>query len=84
MKNGTNLTKGKKNQFTVSKIEDPFNRKLNESNCSPKMGVSYSNDLQKVTSCQIVDGVVKTSPSDTTVADLNGSDKYELEIQTKI
>ena len=81
MKNGTNPIKGKKNQFTVSKIEYPFNR---EPNCPSKIGVSYSNDMQAPTVCQVVDGAVKTSIGSTTVADLDDNDKYELEIQTKL
>ena len=49
-----------------------------------KLKIRVTGSLIKVTSCQAVDGVVKTASIDTTVADLDVSDKYELEIQTKL
>ena len=84
MKNGRNLTKGKKNLFTVSRIEYPFTRRPKWNNCPSKIGVSHSNDMQTHTVCQVADGDVHAFVSSVTAADSNDSDKYELEIQTKL
>ena len=52
--------KVRKNQFTVSKIGDPFDGGDNTSNCPSKIGISGSNsDFQKFRSGQDVTGVVR-------------------------
>ena len=49
------------------------------------LGVSCSNiEFQKFTLGQDVTGVVGNSVNDTTLTDINDSDKYDLEIQTKV
>ena len=82
--NGRNLTKGKKNQFTASKFKYRSTKGPKGNICPLKIGVSHSNDMQAPTVCQVADGAVNTFISSATVADSNVSDKYELEIQTKL
>ena len=84
MKNGRNLTKGKKNQFTVSKIGQTSTWGPKESTCPSKIGVSHDTSTQAQTGCQVDNDIVNTFISSTTVVDLHDSDKYKLEIQTKL
>ena len=84
MQNGRNLTKGKKNQFAFSKIEYPFTKGPQGNNCPSQIGVSRNTGMQAPAECQVKNGAVSTFISNTTAVGLNDSDKYELEIQTKL
>ena len=75
MKNGRNLTKGKKNQS----IKGPKG-----SNGPSKIGVSRDTGMQVLAGCQVENGAVSPFISNATAVDLNDSDRYELEIQTKL
>ena len=84
MKNGRNLTKGKKNQFAVSKIEYPFIKRPKGNNGPSKIGVSRDTGMQVPAGCQVENNAVVAFIGNATAVDLNDSDKYELEIQTKL
>ena len=84
LKNDRYLTKGKTNQFTVSKKGYPSTGEPKGSNCSSKIGVSRGISTEAPSGCQVENGVVDTVTSNTAVVDLHDNDKYELEIQTKL
>ena len=84
MKNGRNLTKGKKNQSTVSKIKYPSTKGDKGSSCPSKIGVSHNTAISTHAECQTESNAVKTYNRDVATIHSVDSDKYELEIQTKL
>ena len=84
MKNGRNLTKGKKNQSTVSKIKYPSTKGHKGSNCPSKIEVSRNTAILTYAECQAESNTVKTYNNDVATTHSVDNDKYELEIQTKL
>ena len=82
MKNGRNPIKGKKNQFAVSKIKYPSIKGPKGNNCPSKNGVSHDTAIK--TPAGVENRAFKTFMSDVATVDAADSDKYELEIQTKL
>ena len=84
MKNGRTLIKGKKNQFAVSKIKYLSIKGPKGNNRPSKIGVSRNNAIQTSAGCQVENSAVITFISDAATVDAADSDKYKLEIQTKL
>ena len=84
MKNGRNHTKGKKSQSTVSKIMYPSAGGPKGSSCPSKIGVSRDIAISEQAECRTESSAVQTYNSDVATAHSVDSDKYELEIQSKL
>ena len=84
MKNGRNLNKGKGNQIIHSKPCHPYTGATKGASGSGEAEVSVQSSKQQAnTQCQGGRVTVHTLISNTT-AELQGDDKYELEIQTNL